>query len=109
MHVDEDALREFVGARLMAARKRRRWSRLSLARRSGLTYRMVSYIELGTHPASLTAYFNLARTLGVVWGELFPPYGVRKIHAPKITMKPKENDHDYAAESRGADEGFPDI
>lgn len=107
MHVDEAAFLAFVGDRFKAARNRRRWSRRTLARRSGVSYRQITYIEHGNRPVSITTYFNVARTLGVVWADLFPPYGVRRIHHPKPVKLHKAERHDYVSESNDLSGSYP--
>lgn len=68
-----DAEREWlreVGMRVRLARVRRRQSQDVLAPLAGVSRVTLGSIERGDHPAAVTSYVRLARTLGLSLNEL---------------------------------------
>lgn len=68
-----DAEREWlreVGMRVRLARVRRRQSQDALAPLAGVSRVTLGSIERGDHPAAVTSYVRLARTLGLSLDEL---------------------------------------
>ena len=67
--VEREWLRE-VGMRVRLARVRRRQSQDVLAPLAGVSRVTLGSIERGDHPAAVTSYVRLARTLGLSLDEL---------------------------------------
>lgn len=66
---EQEWLRE-VGMRVRVARVRRRESQDALASLVGVSRVTLGSIERGDHPAAVTSYVRLARTLGLSLNEL---------------------------------------